>query len=261
MSRVFLALLILPALCAQDKPPAEVDEALRGRIARFYQAHVDGKFRMADELVADDTKDYFYEAKKTRFLSYSIERIEYSENFTKALAIVLCEIRVMFPGFEGKPMKFPLSSLWKLEKEQWYWWVDTKSEQMTPWGLMKPNLEAGGASGDKTMPSLKTAPTLESIWKSVSVDKNAVSLSAGKESSAEVSIANGMGGAIQLSLEFAPREGLSVQLDRSELKAGEKATVAFRTVERKTTVAKSTSLVTVRVQPTNQAIPIQVTLE
>src|SRR5262245_31278623 len=101
MSRASLALLMATALCAQDKPPAEVDQALRGRIAKFYQAHVDGKFRQADELVADDTKDYFYEAKKTRFLSYEIQRIEYSENFTRALAIVLCEMRVMFPGFEG----------------------------------------------------------------------------------------------------------------------------------------------------------------
>ena len=261
MSRAYLAFLIVPALCAQDKPPAEVDEALRSRISRFYQAHVDGKFRLADELVADDTKDYFYEAKKTRFLSYEIQRIEYSENFTKALAIVLCEMRVMFPGFEGKPMKFPMSSLWKLEKDQWFWWVDTKSEQMTPFGIMKPNLEAGGAGGDRTIPSLKTAPSLESIWKSVSADKNTVSLSATKESSEEVVIANGMGGTIQLALEFPPLPGLSVQLDRNEVKAGEKAKVVFHSGERKTTLAKTTILVNVRVQPTNQVSPIQVTLQ
>ena len=49
-----------------EKAPPEVDEALRARITRFYQAFIDGKFRLADALVADDSKDVFFAAEKRR---------------------------------------------------------------------------------------------------------------------------------------------------------------------------------------------------
>src|SRR5260370_24279308 len=70
-----------------DKAPPDVDEALRARITGFYQAHVDKKFRQADQFVAEDTKDFYYESNKPAYLSFNIGKITYSENFTKAKAI------------------------------------------------------------------------------------------------------------------------------------------------------------------------------
>src|ERR1700724_3603210 len=67
-----------------SKAPPEVDEALRARVAKFYQAHVDGKPRRAEELVAEDTKDYFYTARKPQYLSFQIIKIDYTDTFTKA---------------------------------------------------------------------------------------------------------------------------------------------------------------------------------
>jgi hypothetical protein len=40
----------------------EVNQALRARIGEFYQEQVGGKFRHAEALVAEETKDYFYSA-------------------------------------------------------------------------------------------------------------------------------------------------------------------------------------------------------
>src|SRR5712692_6584417 len=97
MSRASLALLLVSALWAQtpgdrfNKPPADVDEALRSRIAKFYQAHVDKKFRQADEYVAEDTKDFYYEASKPAYLDFEIKSIAYSDNFTKANVVVHCK--------------------------------------------------------------------------------------------------------------------------------------------------------------------------
>ncbi len=70
------------------KAPPEVDAALRARISKFYQAHVDGKYRLAEPLVAEDTKDFFYQANKPHYLSFGITRIDYSDNFTKAKATI-----------------------------------------------------------------------------------------------------------------------------------------------------------------------------
>jgi hypothetical protein len=38
----------------------EVDPARSARIGEFYQEQVGGKFRQAEALVAEETKDYFY---------------------------------------------------------------------------------------------------------------------------------------------------------------------------------------------------------
>src|SRR5215472_12205106 len=97
-----------------NRPPADVDQALRARIQEFYQLHVKGDFRHAEELVAEDTKDFYYSHNKPKYLSAEISRIEYSDRFTKAKATVLCEQYVMLPGFTDKPIKVPTPSTWKL---------------------------------------------------------------------------------------------------------------------------------------------------
>jgi hypothetical protein len=38
-----------------SKAPPTVDAALRARISKFYQLHVESKFRQAEALVAEDT--------------------------------------------------------------------------------------------------------------------------------------------------------------------------------------------------------------
>ena len=44
-----------------DKAPPNVDDALKTRVTEFYQDHIDGKFRKAEQLVAEDSKDAFYD--------------------------------------------------------------------------------------------------------------------------------------------------------------------------------------------------------
>src|SRR5579885_1559929 len=68
-----------------DKAPPPIDEALRARVHDFYQAHVSGKFREAFKLVADDSADVFFAAAKQQYKECDTARINYSENFTKAL--------------------------------------------------------------------------------------------------------------------------------------------------------------------------------
>src|SRR5664280_2888317 len=98
---------------AFNKPPADVDQVLRARITEFYDLHVKGEFRKAEAWVAEDTKDIYYTSNKTKYLSFEIGRIDYSDNFTRAKATVLCEQNIMLPGFLGKPMKVQIPSTWK----------------------------------------------------------------------------------------------------------------------------------------------------
>lgn len=260
MSRAYLALLLLSGLWAQtpgdffEKAPPDVDEALRDRITKFYQAHVDKKFRQADQYVAEDTKDFYYEANKPAYLGFEIERITYSDHFTKAKAIVKCKMRVMIPGFSENPMMVPIPSTWKVENGQWFWYVDQKLGRETPFGVMKPG---PGPSSGGGIPSLASGPTVESVRNSVRADKKSVQLSAKTGSSDQVTISSKLPGNASLQLDAPQTTGLDIVLDRTELKAGEQAKVTFRSDPQPARVLQ----VSVRVMPINQVIPITVSIQ
>ena len=209
------------------KAPPEVDDALRARITKFYQFQVDGKGRQAEELVAEDSKDFFYNMAKPRFLSFEVRDITYSDNFTKAKAMIVVEMYVMMPGFGAKPMKVPGSSLWKLDNGQWCWYVTEDMLETTPFGKMKP----GAAPGAGGLPDLKNAPTVASLAKQVQADKlRAALMAGGPASSDQIKIHNSMPGSVRIELQHPDVRGLEIKADRTEIPSGENAVVSFRYV-------------------------------
>ncbi len=231
-----------------NRPPADVDEALRARISQFYQAHVDGKPRLAEPLVAEDTKDFFYNAKKPKYLSFEIKEIHYSDNFTRAKAVVLLEQFVMIPGFTDKPLKVPTPSTWKVVDSQWYWYVDPDALAETPFGKMKPGPNPG-SNGLPGLPAIPSAKDMEFIFQQVKADKTAVSLKAGEQ--AEVTISNGAKGPMTVSLAGVP-PGVDAKLDRETISAGEKAILTIRA-----SATAKPGVVSLRVAQTNHLIQIQ----
>src|SRR5262249_13083166 len=150
--RYWIAALLAAASFAQnpadlfEKAPPAVDEALHARVREFYQLHVDKKFRQAERLVADDTKDLFYAMEKPNYYSFEIRRIEYSDNFTKAKVLTVCEMTILVVGFADKPVKVPIPSRWKLVDGHWYWYVDQEELKETPFGVVNPGKERGAGS-------------------------------------------------------------------------------------------------------------------
>jgi hypothetical protein len=232
-----------------NKPPTDVDKALRARITEFYELHVKGEFRKAEALVADDTKDLYYSGNKSKYLSFEIGRVDYSDNFTRAKATVLCEQYIMLPGFAGRPMKVPTPSTWKLVDGTWYWYVDPEALRMTPFGRMSPGPAPGTAS--KSIPAIPTTIP-SSVFKLVKADKESVGLKAGE--SAQVTITNSAPGVMNISL-VGSVPGVDVKLDRAILNAGEKAVLTLRAGDN-----AQPGVLSIRVEQTNQVIPIQVTI-
>src|ERR1035438_5780303 len=234
----------------QPKPPAKVDAALRARVQEFFDLHVKGQFRKAEELVAEDTKDYFYNGNKPKYLSFEISRIEYSAKFTKAKVTVVCEQNINMPGFAGHPMKMPTPSTWKLENGKWYWYVDQDALLNTPWGRMRPG--PSPENGPPAPPPLAIPTSADFVYKLIRLDKTAVQLRAGE--SAEVTVTNGAPGPMTVSVPAA-LPGLEAKLDKSILPAGGKATLTLRASEG----AKS-GVLNVQVEPTMQLLPVQITI-
>jgi hypothetical protein len=258
MRQIAIVALFASFAAAQDpadlfnRAPKSVDEALRARIDEFYQASVKGEFRKAEALVAEDTKDFFYNHNKPRMLSFEIGRIEYSGGYTRAKALVIEEQYVMFPGFAGKPMKIPTPSYWKIEDGKWCWYVDQAKLNETPFGVMKPGpTKAGDTSPSAVLASLPTDAA--QLMNMVRADKSEVSLRSGD--SERIVIDNAMKGPVTVSVQ-GRLEGIEAAFDRETIPAGEKATLTLKAADS----AKSGTL-TVRAMPLGNAMPIHVTVK
>jgi uncharacterized cupredoxin-like copper-binding protein len=231
-----------------NKPPADVDEALRARIKEFHQYHVTQEFRKAEKLVAEDSQDFFYSHNKPHYLSFEIRGITYSDNFTKARAVVLCEQYVPMPGFMDKPLQVPTPSTWKLVDGKWYWYVDKADLDKTAFGTFK----AGAGAGPSGLPT-SIPTTADFAMNMVKADRQSLNLKPGQ--SEQVTVTNGAAGYMSLSI-LGGAPGVEAKLDRAVLKAGEKAVVTLRAGEN----ARSGAL-GIRVEQTGEMLPIQVSVE
>jgi hypothetical protein len=255
---VFWALSCLAQNPAEqfEKAPPDVDEALRARIAKFYQAHVDGKFRAADELVAEDSKDAFFAMEKPRCRAFAIGSIKYSDEFARAVAIISCDTEMLMPMMGRMPVKMPIRSQWKLVDGKWFWYVDPVREQVvpTPMGAGKPGppLPTGGST---------SAPPgvidLETIARSVRADREAVTFNPSAAATEKVVFTNQLPGEVSLSLEPARLDVLELKLDRDKLGQGQSAVLSIR-YEPSTKRQPTEAVVRIVVSPTQQVIPVKI---
>ena len=159
MSRAYLLLLLVSAVSGQKPPdaspkaPPKVEAALRARVNRFYQLEVDGKFRQAEPLVAEQSKDFFYSANKPRYAGFSIKGIEFSDNFKRATVVVLVKRMVPSRASRGRPFLERVPSHWKLEKGMWYWFADPSDTGSLPFPSTMPRRRAC-----RCRPRLEEAP-------------------------------------------------------------------------------------------------------
>jgi hypothetical protein len=239
------------------KAPPAIDEALRDRISKFFQCQVDGKPRQAEQYVAEESKDYYYEMQKPRYLSFEIRNISYSDEFTKAKAMIAVEMTVNIPQFQNKAMKIPFMTMWKVADGQWFWYVDPDASRMTPFGKMNPGASKSDGPQAGGPPDMSKTPDILSLWKQVQVDKQSVQLKAHEASSDQVTISSQLPGMVSLQLQTLDVPGLVVKLDRTELKAGEKAVLSFdfKPGEK---APRSPLAVNVSVQPINSVIGVRV---
>ena len=243
-----------------DKAPAGVDEALRKRVSHFYQAHVDAKFRVADQVVAEDSKEIFFAAPKPKYEGFEIVRTNYWDNFTKAEAVVACKAFWNIQG-ENMPVTMPITTTWKLENGDWYWYWRAPEKVETPFGTMNFN---SGVPRDPNTPAAPVMPAnpvkmKEQILSMIQVDKSEIMLSSYEPASAEVKIKNGMPGPISLRTDVdGAFAGFTAKLDKTDLKGGDTAILKI-VCEPKDRAPKPTLIVRIYVEPTNQIFPVKLT--
>jgi hypothetical protein len=246
--------LLFPAIAvtalAQQVSPAtsEAEKAVRARAEKFLQLEQDKNFRGAWALVADDTQDYFFNAGRPDIQSFTVDKIELSDNNTYARVTYKFKSMFRAAGMAGQVFELAGVSTWKIDNGEWYWYVDQAAVD-TPFGRVST---IKGASGNH--PALPAIPDLATLQNQISVDRTSVTLSEA-EPVQSVKVSNGMAGLIGLEVSSGKIEGVSVEVEKNQIKVGETAAVRFHLTGK----SKASGIVTITCSPLGKAFDIHVT--
>jgi hypothetical protein len=207
------ALFLIPALMFAQapsqntpkpvEPPAEVDQALRARVKEFFQYSVDGNFRKAYDMVAEESKDFYFGMAKLKTVNFEFNSIEYSDNFTKALVKGTARRNVMFVGHEVE-MPMPSADTWKLENGKWMWAQPEAKVITTPMGQIAVDPAARSGAPATTSPLPKdmspeaVAAAAKQLEVKAGVSKEFLTFTNGKAGSDEVVFHNGLNGFVHV---------------------------------------------------------------
>jgi len=254
---VKLWLAALPA-CAQEifhKPPPDVEEALRARVVQFYSLLQEGKFRQAENLVAEESRELFYAMPKSKITEFRLDRMEFAEDFQSAKLAVATPLISPFLG--GSKILFPMTNKWKLLDGQWFV-VFEKRPPITPFGPM-----GSSAPSSSSKPESFQRPTLEAVsGGAVRLEPQSLSFPAKGQEKTErtVVISNSMPGALSLEIEGPALPGIELQLSAKTLPASGRVTLQVR-FDPQLGKLGGAQQIRLRVRPTDQLLTIPLQLE
>ena len=255
-------LLPLMAWGQQLDSAAAAEQALRARVTEFLQYHVEGNFRKAYDMVAEDTKEYYFNTGKVQLHGFKINSVSFNDNFTQATVVALLSKTMNVVGQEV-PVQAPSTTTWKLENGKWVWHNEV---QAAPSGIPFP---VPGASGPAPISSAKgndladaglpkelnektLADSLKSIMQQVQIDKQEVTLALDKPSEDRVIFHNGMTGSVQLEMTVPEIPGFTATIDKVIVRASTDVPIVFSYKPGQGAPPKEPVNVRVTVQPLNQ---------
>jgi hypothetical protein len=226
IDRRFLFPVAAVTAWAQQPSPAaaEAEAALRARAEQFFQLQVDKKYRPAEAMVADDTKDAYYNGNKFSINGFTIQKIELLDNNTRAKVTMKAKVTRPVPTVGIVEFASMAETLWKLENGQWVYYIDQSATVPTPFGGFKA--QSNGAPPPLAM--VGKAPDISTLRSLVKIDRNSVDLTS-DEPLQTVIVSNDLPGGVDLELLSDHIPGLSLQLEKKHLDAGEKTAIRFRT--------------------------------
>jgi hypothetical protein len=252
IDRRFLLPVAAATAWAQQQTPeaAEAEAALRTRAEEFFKLQVDKKYRQAESMVAEDTKDLYYDNGKFNIKNFTVQKIELQDDNTRARVTGKARVTMVVQGASPIDLDAPSVTTWKMENGAWMYYVDQSQAVMTPFGRFKPGVKAPSEPGLIT----SKLPDIATLQNAVKADRDAVTLTQDAPRQSVV-ITNSLPGGVDLALSGDHLEGISVKIARKHLEAGENTSVEFS----ETGGTPGSQSVTIVVSPLNTLLNIQVT--
>ena len=245
---------------AQERPnlfnaaPGELEKTLRERVAGFYQPYVDGKFRAAEALVCEDTKELHYNQEKAKIRGFEVIKINWDDGFKKASVVTTVQTTIQMRG-QNIPAAAPMATSWKMEGGNWCYFVDLSRGRVTPMGTMKPG--PGNAKGMDIDTMLKN-PNI--VLNQVKLNKEKFLLRSWEKSADSVVITNGMPGSISIAFQMESIPGLTHRIEKLELGPGDTSVIEI-IYDPKDETAKPTLNASLKIDPFGRTIIIPVVFD
>jgi hypothetical protein len=209
---------------------------------------VDHKFRQGEEMVAEDSKDYYYDSKKPDIKSFKIGKIEYSPDSRSAKVTIVSTVDILFPGAGVKRFDIPSITKWKIDRDQWCWFVDKDALLQTPFGKAKP--PSAESKGDS-----RPLPTpITSLAEAVRVDRPQIKLDPAHPQKEIVVLKNALPGPVTIE-KGIPVPGIEVSIGKPKLAANESTEVTISPIAGSSERPAKVGLI---VRPINQSISIAI---
>ena len=231
------------------KAPPEVEEKLRARVIQFYTLYLQSKFRQAEALVAEESRDIYYTMQKAPIRTFQLEQITWDDDFKNATVLVACLSATPRTAAEG--LWVPINGLWRLDKGEWYMVIKPRSAT-TPFGTMKFD----DPRNFKPQPFQR--PTLEMLKQNafqVAPQKVEFPSNSTESVTRRVTIQNNMAGVLTVLVQDLRLPGLTAVLaDRNVLpNTGATLEISYNPEVAKIT---GTRELTLSLQPVNQEVVI-----
>jgi hypothetical protein len=172
--------------------------------------------------------------------------MELTDDYTRAKVTIKAKVTRAVPGFGFLDFDAPATTLWKVENGEWMYYIDQSATLDTPFGPVKEQKGNGP-------PPPRKLPDLSSFQNLVKLDRTAVEL-APDGPAQTVTVSNDLPGGVDLELQSGKIAGLSAQLEKKHLEAGEKTVIRFRS----TGAEKGAGVVHVVVAPFGTQLDITV---
>ncbi|MDA1312560.1 MAG: hypothetical protein O2968_04415 [Acidobacteria bacterium] len=212
------------------KAPPEVEEAVRARVRLFYELFKEGKFRQAEELVAEESKDVFYNTQKKALLGFELSSITFDDEFKEAN--VLVNVDTMFPLMGATPFKVPISGTWRWINDNWFLYMAPHGSK-GPFGEMKGQKASPGEAAlvQGAFAGAGEGVKPESFSRMYATNRSQVKFPSSNDSQPverTVTFANIGPARLTLKLEGAEIPGLVVDVGEGPLEPGDHRQIIFR---------------------------------
>lgn len=227
------------------------DAALRARADQFLNLIVGKKYRQAEALIADDTKDFYYAIPKPDLTSFRITDVQYAPDGRSARVTANTKRTILMPGAPIAPIEMPLVTTWKLERGAWMLYIDQTARTNMPMGQIRPGPATSSSTAMPDVPSPEQLARL-SQTAGLTVEPTEITLDPANSGPTAITITNRLPAPISVEL-FNPIAGLAVELPAGNVAPDQKAQV--RVAPTPNTTERPTQLL-LRVQPMGQTLVI-----
>ena len=211
----------------QSAPP-KVEEALRARVGQLYTLFQQRKFRQAEELVAEDSKDTFYATSKARHLGFEIKSVSFSPDLKDATAVVA--LQMIMPITGPRPVTIPITSKWRQVEGEWYLYYPQYKPGDTVQTPFGPKKISADSARPEILANIEKGPslaTLRTMYK-VSAKELRFPSSAPGRITQQITVANRSTGKLSLERRTKDIKGVEMSIAPEEAAPGEEIKVSFR---------------------------------